>query len=289
MSESTINKSVYWKTMGSAFSEMLSGGRFVDVTLVCEGHRIQCHRIVLAACSHFFEDLLKDLPAGQYPVIILPRDVKYWMIQALLEFMYHGEVNVAEDGIDELGKCAEILQIRCLKENLKLFNSAKTGKINPVSQPDPDELKIKEELLIPLETDSQPSASNIETPIESSGHSSSFSPMEIEPSVSFQQKLPPLTANPDSDQVNQEDFEQISDSSESQNPLENFELLSKRKPRNYAKKDMEKALLSIQNGMSVFQAEIKYNIARCTLYKYMKLYNIKSSHPQRSSIKEKIP
>ncbi|GAB0097927.1 hypothetical protein DMENIID0001_136120 [Sergentomyia squamirostris] len=170
MSESTVYKSVYWKTMGSAFSEMLSGERFVDVTLVCEGHRIQCHRIVLAACSHFFEDLLKDLPPGQYPVIILPRDVKYWMIQALLEFMYQGEVNVTEDGVEELRKCAEFLQIRCLSVSSHLSDLDENIQpspegINPSdedlpeSQPELSDVAfnqaIQEDLLIPVEMHSK--------------------------------------------------------------------------------------------------------------------------------------
>ncbi|GAB0097920.1 Myb/SANT-like DNA-binding domain 4 [Sergentomyia squamirostris] len=117
MCESAIYKSIYWKTMGSAFSQMLSGERFVDMTLVCEGRQIHCHRVVLAACSPFFADLLKERAGqfpGQYPIVILPADMKFWMIQALLEFMYQGEVSVGEEEFAELSKCAKILKVQFL-------------------------------------------------------------------------------------------------------------------------------------------------------------------------------
>lgn len=92
---------------------MLAGQRFVDVTLACEGHQVHCHRLVLAACSTYFESLLGENPC-KHPIIILPRDIKLWEIQALVDFMYKGEVNVSQAGLPDLLKCAEALQIRGL-------------------------------------------------------------------------------------------------------------------------------------------------------------------------------
>ncbi|XP_050082198.1 protein jim lovell-like [Anopheles aquasalis] len=100
-------------SLGAAFPQLLAGQRFVDVTLACEGHQVQCHRLVLAACSTYFENLLGENPC-QHPIIILPRDIKLWAIQALVDFMYKGEVNVSQAGLPDLMKCAEILKIRGL-------------------------------------------------------------------------------------------------------------------------------------------------------------------------------
>lgn len=101
-------------SMGTTSSlQLLAGQRFVDVTLACEGHQVQCHRLVLAACSTYFENLLGENPC-QHPIIILPRDIKLWAIQALVDFMYKGEVNVSQAGLPDLMKCAEILKIRGL-------------------------------------------------------------------------------------------------------------------------------------------------------------------------------
>ncbi|XP_053680090.1 broad-complex core protein-like [Anopheles nili] len=100
-------------SLGAAFPQLLAGQRFVDVTLACEGHQVHCHRLVLAACSTYFENLLGENPC-QHPIIILPRDIKLWAIQALVDFMYKGEVNVSQAGLPDLMKCAEVLKIRGL-------------------------------------------------------------------------------------------------------------------------------------------------------------------------------
>lgn len=100
-------------SLGAAFPQLLAGQRFVDVTLACEGHQVHCHRLVLAACSTYFESLLGENPC-KHPIIILPREIKLWAIQALVDFMYKGEVNVSQAGLPDLLKCAEILQIRGL-------------------------------------------------------------------------------------------------------------------------------------------------------------------------------
>ncbi|KAI8033641.1 sex determination protein fruitless [Drosophila gunungcola] len=100
-------------SIGAAFPQLLAGQRFVDVTLACEGHQLHCHRLVLAACSTYFEAILAEHPC-KHPVIILPREIKLWEIQALVDFMYKGEVNVTQAGLGQLLRCAEQLQIRGL-------------------------------------------------------------------------------------------------------------------------------------------------------------------------------
>uniref|UniRef100_A0AAG5CSP4 BTB domain-containing protein n=1 Tax=Anopheles atroparvus TaxID=41427 RepID=A0AAG5CSP4_ANOAO len=119
-------------SLGAAFPQLLAGQRFVDVTLACEGHQVHCHRLVLAACSTYFENLLGENPC-QHPIIILPRDIKLWAIQALVDFMYKGEVNVSQAGLPDLMKCAEILKIRglCGSDALNLNQiHSPTGSFN---------------------------------------------------------------------------------------------------------------------------------------------------------------
>lgn len=99
--------------LASHQTQLLAGQRFVDVTLACDGHQVRCHRLVLAACSTYFESLLNDNPC-KHPIIILPKDVRLWEIQALVDFMYKGQVNVSQAGLPQLLKCAETLQIRGL-------------------------------------------------------------------------------------------------------------------------------------------------------------------------------
>ncbi|CAG9861458.1 unnamed protein product [Phyllotreta striolata] len=99
----------------TVFDELLQNEAFTDVTLVCEGGGpIKCHRMVLAACSPYFQNLFIDLPC-KHPVVVL-KDVKHVEIKAILEYMYKGEVNVAQDQLAALLKVAETLKVKGLIE-----------------------------------------------------------------------------------------------------------------------------------------------------------------------------
>ena len=50
--------------------------------------------MILSACSPYFKTLLEENPA-KHPIIIL-KDVPFQHLTAILEFMYAGEVNVAQ-------------------------------------------------------------------------------------------------------------------------------------------------------------------------------------------------
>lgn len=110
-------------------AQLLAGQQFVDVTLACDGHQVHCHRLVLAACSSYFESLLSENPC-KHPIIILPKDIKLWEIHALVDFMYKGQVNVSQAGLPQLLKCAETLQIRGLCGTESSLNEVANGKID---------------------------------------------------------------------------------------------------------------------------------------------------------------
>lgn len=102
----------------TVFDELLQNEAFTDVTLACEGgNRIKCHRMVLAACSPYFQNIFTDLPC-KHPVVVL-KDVKFSEIKAILEYMYRGEVNVAQSQLAALLKVAEALKVKGLVEETK--------------------------------------------------------------------------------------------------------------------------------------------------------------------------
>lgn len=84
----------------------------MDVTLACEGHSIKCHKVMLSACSSYFEELLSQNPC-QHPIVLM-KDLRFWEVQALVDFMYRGEVNVTQDKLPSLLAAAEALQIKGL-------------------------------------------------------------------------------------------------------------------------------------------------------------------------------
>ncbi|XP_049839938.1 protein bric-a-brac 1-like isoform X11 [Schistocerca gregaria] len=102
----------YHSNMQATFPSLLTNEQFVDVTLACEGRSIKCHKVILSACSSYFEGLLSENPC-QHPIVLM-KDLRYWEVQALVDFMYRGEVNVGQDKLPSLLAAAEALQIKGL-------------------------------------------------------------------------------------------------------------------------------------------------------------------------------
>ena len=96
------------------FDQLLKRGAFIDVTLSCSGRNFQAHRVVLSACSTYFQELLMNTPC-KHPVIFL-RDVSCVEMESLLTFMYKGEVNIAQENLSSLLRLAQALQIKGLTD-----------------------------------------------------------------------------------------------------------------------------------------------------------------------------
>ena len=100
--------------MVASFKHLRDEKSFCDVTLACkltsskfltrqlffpsegDGQSCKAHKMILSACSPYFKALLEENPA-KHPIIIL-KDVPFQHLTAILEFMYAGEVNVAQVG-----------------------------------------------------------------------------------------------------------------------------------------------------------------------------------------------
>lgn len=108
-------------TLISVLDSLLMKERLVDVTLAAEGQFINVHRIVLFACSQYFEELLSQLPDKQ--AVIFLKDVKFADLKALVDYMYRGEVNVSQDRLEIFLQTADSLKIKGLvdQQQLKKF------------------------------------------------------------------------------------------------------------------------------------------------------------------------
>ncbi|XP_030753390.1 longitudinals lacking protein, isoforms H/M/V-like isoform X3 [Sitophilus oryzae] len=98
----------------SVFSSLLSNESLVDVTLAAEGKHLQAHKVVLSACSSYFQSLFTVNPC-QHPIVIL-KDVKFIDLKIMVDFMYYGEVNVSQEQLPYILKTAEMLKIKGLAE-----------------------------------------------------------------------------------------------------------------------------------------------------------------------------
>lgn len=104
----------YQTNLTNVFDQLLQSESFVDVTLACDGHSVKAHKMVLSACSPYFQALFFDNPC-QHPIVIM-KDIKWPELKAVVEFMYKGEINVSQEQIGPLLKVAESLKIRGLAD-----------------------------------------------------------------------------------------------------------------------------------------------------------------------------
>jgi len=98
-----------------AFRELREEKDFFDVTLACDDSQIQAHKVILSACSPFFRNVLRRNP-HQHPLLYL-KGVKYKELLSVLNFMYMGEVNVAQEELNSFLAVAEDLRVKGLTQN----------------------------------------------------------------------------------------------------------------------------------------------------------------------------
>jgi len=100
--------------ISDAFRDLRNEKDFMDVTLVCEDEQIQAHKVILSACSSFFRYMLRRT-SHQHPLVYL-KGVKFMDLQAILNFMYHGEVSVAQGDLNSFLAVAEDLRVKGLTQ-----------------------------------------------------------------------------------------------------------------------------------------------------------------------------
>jgi len=115
--------------VSTAFRDLREEKDFFDVTLACDDSQVEAHKVILAACSPFFRNVLKRNP-HQHPLLYL-KGVKYKELVCVLNFMYQGEVNVAQEELNSFLAVAEDLRVKGLTQG----NSS--GDSKPKSEPKP--------------------------------------------------------------------------------------------------------------------------------------------------------
>jgi len=112
-----------------AFRELREEKDFFDVTLACDDSQIQAHKVILSACSPFFRNVLRRNP-HQHPLLYL-KGVKYQELLSVLNFMYMGEVNVAQEELNSFLAVAEDLRVKGLTQNNSGSSSTKQEPPKP--------------------------------------------------------------------------------------------------------------------------------------------------------------
>jgi len=107
------------ENVSGAFKDLRAESDFFDVTLACSDsgvRTLQAHKVILSACSNFFKTTFRQQQANNKhpnPYIYL-RGVFYNDLISILDFIYNGEVNVAQEDLNSFLAVAEELQIKGL-------------------------------------------------------------------------------------------------------------------------------------------------------------------------------
>ena len=143
-----LNHFDYEGHLAKRFKEMLSDDAFADVTLVCsDDKQIQAHRVILSSSSPFFKNIFLKNP-HQHPLLYL-NGVQYKDMKDVLQFIYTGQVQVAQDDLPNFMKVASQMKIYGLMENVafkqELIEHDDKSEVNDSYEMDFPDDPIKEE------------------------------------------------------------------------------------------------------------------------------------------------
>jgi len=124
-----------------AFQDLRKEEEFFDVTLACKDGQLEAHKVILSSCSIFFKNILKRNP-HVHPLVYM-KDVKLGQLQAVMDFMYQGKVNVEQKELDTFLALARELQVKGLDHN-ELPEEKQVKETNSVTNSETDNrLKIR--------------------------------------------------------------------------------------------------------------------------------------------------
>jgi len=117
--------SLQWKdfesNITSTFCHLRNDPDFSDVRLVVKDKAdpLKAHKVVMASCSPYFQNLLRQMSKehgwmAAVPFYIMMSEVKAASLSAILDFMYCGEVKLAEEDVASFLALAEKLEVKGL-------------------------------------------------------------------------------------------------------------------------------------------------------------------------------
>jgi len=123
----------------SSFRELRNKTNFQDVTLVSDDQvQISAHKVVLAVCSGFFENILSK-NTHSHPFLCLD-GINSKDLHNVLDYVYNGEVQVKQDYLERFIQIAKKLQLQGLlrRQENQIENERPLEKSNlELSKPEP--------------------------------------------------------------------------------------------------------------------------------------------------------
>ena len=103
----------FQENIKTSFVELRGDKDFADVTLACEDGELEGHKVVLSSCSPFFKRVLKRTSKHHHPLLYM-RGLKASQLKTVVDFIYHGEVNILQEDLEGFLQLAEELELKGL-------------------------------------------------------------------------------------------------------------------------------------------------------------------------------
>ena len=122
-----------WKR---SLSELRDQADLSDVTLISDDKvKFSAHRIILSACSNMFKFILKDNKHTSF--LLYLSGVSSINLGFILDYMYHGEVNIFQEQLDSFLESAQKLEVEGL-----LTDNEDNNDNEKISKPDESMLEL---------------------------------------------------------------------------------------------------------------------------------------------------
>ena len=118
----------YQSNWNRSLSELRHQTDLSDVTLISDDKvKFSAHKIILSSCSNMFKFIFKD-STHTNPLLYLG-GVSSVNLGFMLDYMYHGEVNLFQEQLDSFLESAQKLEVDGLLDSIDDINEEKTQKI----------------------------------------------------------------------------------------------------------------------------------------------------------------
>ena len=121
----TLKWEKHLKNLARAFHCHQNEGHFCDVSIACEDKVIEAHKLVLSASSLVLNNILKKY-SHPHPLIYL-KGIRAVDMNALIEFVYCGEVKVSQDQLKPFMEAAEELMVQGLTGDSRVKKTDQEG------------------------------------------------------------------------------------------------------------------------------------------------------------------
>ncbi|KAM3958484.1 uncharacterized protein ACR2FA_007506 [Aphomia sociella] len=131
----------YQKNICSGLSSLQQNGEFVDMTLAADGHHVKVHQFMISLLSPYLKEIIKSIDC-KHPVIFLNK-ISYKTLCYILEYVYTGQANVAQEDIKSLIEAGKALKIKGL-EDMSVRHSINTSQTLPSATINQDTETVEE-------------------------------------------------------------------------------------------------------------------------------------------------